>query len=142
AGLEQLKKLAESGFPPAQYCLAHYFRWNRSYAEGFDWLKKAADRGNSHAQADLAYEYMQGSEGAYGRGGGKVKIDQKLAVELYRKSAEQQNSEGEIGLGLCYEEGTGVSKDLAQAQKWYSLAAAHGDETAQMKVALLSDEGA
>ena len=37
-------------------------------------------------------------------------------------------------LGICYEEGNGVTKDLNQAREWYTKAAAQGDAEAQAEL--------
>jgi TPR repeat protein len=36
-----------------------------------------------------------------------------------------------VNLGSMYQNGLGVPKDLAQARKWYEMAAAAGDESAK-----------
>ena len=49
----------------------------------------------------------------------------------YRKSAEQGNADAEFSLGIIYEHGLGVSRDNAEALKWYRKAAAHGKKDAK-----------
>ena len=49
----------------------------------------------------------------------------------FRKAAEQGNAEAQNNLGLMYEVGQGVAQDFVQAQIWYNLAAAKGDENAR-----------
>ena len=63
-----------------------------------------------------------------GRG---VEKDDKKAVELYFKSAEQGNSFGQYYLGLMYQYGRGVEKDLKKAIEWYSKSAEQGNSFAQ-----------
>jgi TPR repeat protein len=48
----------------------------------------------------------------YGEG---VEKNHEKAVEWYRKSAEQGNSDGQWRLGTMYEYGDGVEKDLEKA---------------------------
>ena len=53
---------------------------------------------------------------------GKKYFDEKdypTAVKLYLMAAEQNCSDAAYDLGLCYENGWGVNKDLAEAMKWY-----------------------
>ena len=69
----------------------------------------------------------------YNTAGNGKGCDQNLtkAVELYEKSAQLGNSDAMYNLGECYETGDGVTKDFNKARKWYTKAAAQGDEDAQ-----------
>ena len=40
------------------------------------------------------------------------------AAQWYRKSAEQGDADAQCKLGLCYEDGRGVVKDMVEAEKW------------------------
>ena len=53
------------------------------------------------------------------------------AVKWYRKAAEQGHAFAQTNLGLCYEEGKGVSQDYYEAVKWYRKAAEQGQADAQ-----------
>ena len=53
------------------------------------------------------------------------------AVEWYTKAAEQGNAVAQYNLGVCYNFGKGVEKDLQKAIEWYTKAAEQGDEDAQ-----------
>ncbi len=59
------------------------------------------------------------------------KKDFLLAVEYYRKAAEQGNAEAQNKLGICYNIGLGVAKDSNEAIKWYRKAAEQGNAVAQ-----------
>ncbi|MBR6374768.1 MAG: sel1 repeat family protein [Alloprevotella sp.] len=48
-----------------------------------------------------------------------------------RKEAEKENVEAQCKLGVCYENGDGVAKDLTEAVKWCRKAAEQGDAAAQ-----------
>ena len=39
--------------------------------------------------------------------------------------------DAQYNLGVCYELGEGVEKDLEEAKKWYQLAAKQGEEEAK-----------
>ena len=56
------------------------------------------------------------------------------AVEWFRKSAEQGNSDGQWRLGCMYEYGDGIDKDLAQAIEWYRKSAEQGDSDSQWRL--------
>ena len=57
-----------------------------------------------------------------------------LAYQFYIKGAEQDDAKCMNNLGSMYERGTGVAKDLAEAQKWYERAAELGNEDALANV--------
>ena len=43
-------------------------------------------------------------------------------MEWFRKSSEQGNPNAHNNVGICYEEGLGVEKDLVRAKSYYKLA--------------------
>jgi len=51
-------------------------------------------------------------------------------VEDIRKAAESGDAVAMTRLGICYQEGTGVQGDLAEAEKWYRKAVALGNAEA------------
>jgi TPR repeat protein len=58
--------------------------------------------------------------------GAGVATNTAEAVEWFRRAAEQGNALAQYNLGVMYEHGEGVPKDLVQAHKWVSLAASSG----------------
>ena len=64
------------------------------------------------------------------------------AIPLFRQAAEMQNGVAERYLGYVYATGSGISKDLTEAEKWYRTAAEHGDVKAQFNLALFCLTGA
>ncbi len=52
-------------------------------------------------------------------------------AEQWRKAAEQGDAEAQYNLGLCYEDGEGVTRDLCEAAKWWRKAAEQGYAQAQ-----------
>ena len=52
-------------------------------------------------------------------------------MKWLRKSAEADYVPSQKELGSCYETGSGVEKDDAEAVKWYRKAAEQGDEEAK-----------
>ncbi len=60
--------------------------------------------------------------------------DYDKAVEWYRKSAEQGNSDGQWRLGNCYAFGRGVDKDYGKAAEWYRKSAEQGNSKAQWRL--------
>ena len=61
-------------------------------------------------------------------------------MKWFRESAEQGNAGAQFSLGVCYEYGAGVSKDLEEAVKWYRKSAEQGDEDAKKALRRLGKE--
>lgn len=80
-------------------------------------LRRAADAGHAAAQALLGDILDQ------------VDYDEE-AVQYYRKSAAQNNADGQFGLGHMLAGGQGVEKNLAEARKLIALAAEQGHKLA------------
>lgn len=56
--------------------------------------------------------------------------------EAYRLAAEKGDAKAQYNLGLLYEFGTGVSKDVVQAAQWYVKAAEQGYAEAQVRLGI------
>ncbi len=48
------------------------------------------------------------------------------AVEWWRKSAVQGDADAQYKLGMYYESGIGVEKDMSEALNWYNKSANQG----------------
>ena len=55
--------------------------------------------------------------------------DHAQAIKWYRKAAEQGDDEAQFELGWAYADGNNVPQDFIRAYMWFSLAAAHEDDT-------------
>jgi TPR repeat protein len=51
-----------------------------------------------------------------------VAKDRAKAVELFTKSANQDNAEAQLALGKCYMKGKGVPKNMAKAKELFKKA--------------------
>jgi len=124
------------------------------YAEAFQQLRSAAERGYAGAMLDLGLLYHNGlgvpksdTEAAawlrkaadagqvnamyslgylYESGQGVPKSDEDAAT-WYRRAADAGHPAGMASLGLMYEEGRGVPQDDGSAVTWYTKAAHAGD---------------
>jgi Sel1 repeat len=56
--------------------------------------------------------------------------DYATAVRIMRSLAEQGNANAQYNLGVFYDNGLGVPRDLVRAYLWLSLAASQGRESA------------
>ena len=112
------------------------FRLVAQVAENAKEAAKSESRGLSFVAADSAQSSLKTAQEqynlglAYLNGDGAVK-DEKKAVELFRKAAEQGYALAQYKLGWCYEYGRGVGKDYEQAVAWYRKAAEQGYALAQ-----------
>ena len=110
------KSLAEAECRMGKYCYDA-----GDYAKARYWYKRAADRGDGRAMN------MQGllrSLEKYGL------YNERKAVEYFRQSAEAGYGWGMYNLAHCYENGSGVQKNLKLAGEWYAKAADEGIEPA------------
>ena len=64
------------------------------------------------------------------------------AVRYFRKAAEQKYAPAQCGLGVCYENGKGVEKDVYEAVKWYRKAAEQRYVLAQYNLGVCYANGA
>lgn len=76
--------------------------------------KRAADGGHAEAQARTGHILYRAAAN-------------NQALEYFRKSAAQNNANGQYGVGFMYQGGEGgVEQDMVEARKWYALAAQQG----------------
>ncbi len=83
--------------------------------------KRAAKRGNSKAQFDLAIMYATGNG---------VKKDERVAFNWFHKSARGGNIEAKYYMGLSFLQGRGVRRDAHLARYWFKQAAKNGHQKA------------
>jgi len=66
-------------------------------------------------------------------------FDEKFA--LFKMEAEAGDAAAQFDLGLCYEHGSGVAVDKAEAVKWFKRAAEAGYTDAQFNLGVCYDKG-
>lgn len=88
-------------------------------ARGMRMMERAANAGNSYAQASLGWIYREGYGG--------IAQDYKAAFEWYLKSAQQDYPNGQASVGWLYREGLGVGRDYKKSLEFYRKGAANGD---------------
>jgi len=88
-----------------------------------------------------ADEDADGAEGARSLAMGVAQgVDESVAADFAGRAAEGDR-EAMFNLGVCFEEGRGVSADHARALHWYTRAAALGDPDAAFAVGVCLHEG-
>ena len=141
--ITSLKEDAEKGEAGAQLKLAGYYflgqgGLEQSYEKAFYWTNKAAEQGNTLAQATIGNSYftgrgvIQSDEKAFywakKSAEGNDETGQFLLAILYfagkgvAKSAEQGFPDAQYLLALCYNEGKGVKKNKQQTIYWLNKA--------------------
>ncbi|KAM6148560.1 death ligand signal enhancer isoform 1-T2 [Erethizon dorsatum] len=95
-------------------------------------LKQAADSGLREAQAFLGVLFTKESH-----------LDEQRAVKYLWLAASNGDSQSRYHLGICYEKGLGVQRNLGEAVRCYQQSAALGNEPAQERLrTLFSTEAA
>jgi uncharacterized protein len=124
------RKAAEQDDAIAMTQLSHHLRWGRGVpedlAESWDWLTKAAEAGFPAAQSELGRFYEDG-------------FGHQQAAHWFGEAARQGDGFAQVQLGRLYEQGFGVDRDLDQARRLFTQAAASTDpEVAKMARASLA----
>jgi TPR repeat protein len=121
----------------AQYRLGWLYAHGRGvpqdHAEALRLLRAAAEGELVEAQIALGDVYRTGRLG--------VAIDVGLAVDWYRRAAENEGHDGAAPLAEMYLDGLGVAQDSAQAAQLAEGQARHGDPRAQFVVGRIQAEG-
>ncbi len=98
-----------------------------------DALKSAAQSGNPRALYALALDYKNGRDG--------VDSNSVQSVNLMKQAAGKKLAVAERTLGVWYEQGDGVTKDIAKAREWYEKAANDGDYQAMHNLGYFYAQG-
>lgn len=115
---------ASAGLAPAQYRLAVLYERGEGVAKDLgmakSWYARAAEQGNVKAMHNLAVAVSRESESA----------DYALAAKWYREAAAYGLADSQFNLGVLAEHGLGMQKDMAEAYRWFALAATTRDPEA------------
>ena len=133
-GVALIRKSANQNQPAAQYRLAKLYEIGQGVSQDSEMARqlteRAATNGNRIAMHDLALYYAEG------RGG--VKADLPTAAKWFEKAAERGVVDSQFNLGVLFESGQGLPKNVNDAFVWYSIAAAQGDQFAKTRVDVLT----
>jgi localization factor PodJL len=126
-GLEGLKRVANGGYPAAQFYLSKLLESGkggvkRDMVEARRWSERAANGGDPRAMHNLALYYFKGEGGPR---------NSTTAALWFRKAADTGLVDSQFNLAQLYESGLGVSQNAAEAYKWYVIAGRAGDATAR-----------
>ena len=105
----------------------------RDMVQALKWHRIAAYKGLALAQGNVGYFYQHGLGG--------VKQDYAEALKWYRLGAEGGDDQSQYNLGLAYLRGTGVPRNLREAEKWLMKAAEQDMPDAQNDLAVVYSVG-
>lgn len=132
-GVALIRKSANQNQPAAQYRLAKLYEIGEGVTQDSEMARqlteRAARNGNRIAMHDLALYYAEG------RGG--VEADLPTAANWFEKAAERGVVDSQFNLGVLFESGQGLPKNVTDAFVWYSIAAGQGDQFAKTRVEVL-----
>ncbi|XP_036606439.1 death ligand signal enhancer [Trichosurus vulpecula] len=123
---------AQKGHQMAQYRYARSLLSDQTPAKAADkqravaMLKQAADAGLKEAQAYLGVLFTK-----------EPFQDERKAVKYLLLAASNGDSQSKYHMGICYEKGFGVQKNLGEAMRYYQQSAALGNEPAQERLKML-----
>ena len=106
------------------YAKSHYVKGELvppNDVEAAKWFRKAAERGDSSAQVEMALRYEHGLG---------VPKDEVEAAKWFRKIAKEASSSSLYDMGKRYITGKGVPEDLVKAYMWFIVADAKGADVA------------
>jgi len=131
SGVEVLKQAADLGHAPAQLHLAGLYQEGRmglpaDPREARAWARRAADGGDARGMHAYGMYLFDGVGGAQ---------DPVEALGWLRKAADSGLIDSQFNVAKLYETGDeGIQPNLAEAYKWYLIAARAGDADAQAAV--------
>ncbi len=130
-GIELLKQAAATGYTPAQLHLAGLYQdgdkgLTANFLEARTWARRAADGGDARGMHAYGMYLFDGVGGDQNRA---------EALNWLKRAAELGLVDSQFNVAKLYESGDqGIRPDLAEAYKWYLIAARAGDGDAQSAI--------
>lgn len=124
---QNLKRAVENNDIKEQINIGKYFydkQRPQDYKKALEWYMKAAEQGNDNAQFMVCKLYC-------------ILQNYNNVLQLCMKPINQNTTYAKCFLGLLYENGWGVEKNLLTAKEWYEKAAADNDSFAQYTLGCL-----
>lgn len=112
--LARTKDAAEKGDPAAQDAMGQRMVGDMNFSAAVTWFRKAAEKGNVHAQYQLGDLLLKGITG--------VPQDGDEGLRWMLTSANNGNFLAQTLMGNFYEGGPWVTVDYIEAYKWYRVA--------------------
>jgi len=96
-----------------------------NYDKALEKLRPLAAQGHAAAQYNLGVMHEWGDG---------VPQDNSLAVQWYRRAAENFHKDAQNNLGAMYSKGEGVDKNFIKALKWFVISEANGSEEGRRNI--------
>ena len=124
------QRSAALGFVPAQFRLGALYERGQGVEKDAErakiWYRRASEKGHAKAMHNLAVLLASGEN-----------PDMLQAARWFREAAERNLADSQYNLAMINEAGQGVPKNLAEAFKWYALAARSGDTEAGKRLEIV-----
>lgn len=134
--IDLIRSSANKGQAAAQYRLAKLYESGDGVtadaAMARQLTERAARNGNRIAMHDLALYYAEGR--------GDVDVNIETAAKWFEKAAQRGVVDSQYNLGVLFESGQGLPRNLTEAYVWYSIAAAQGDDFARKHITVLKNQ--
>jgi TPR repeat protein len=128
---ELYRGAASQGNAEAGFRLGVLFEQGRGVVEDVDealrWYGIAASEGNAEAELRMNKILAENDETS----------NRPSPFEAAVSAAERGSPRAQLALGFKYEQGLGVSKDVAEALRWYREAASQGNAEAEVRISRL-----
>lgn len=133
-----VEKSAYLGFAKAQHKMGQAYElcqfgcdFNPSYSLHYYGL--AANQGNAEAALGVSRWFLFGYEGVF-------KKNEELAFKYAQEASNAKLATGQFAMGYYYEIGIHVEKNVAEARRWYRIAAENGNGDAKGRLESLSQD--
>jgi localization factor PodJL len=124
---EWFERAAKQGLVPAQFRLGGLYEKGLGVKKNLETARRyyvsAGEAGHAKALHNLAVLYAEGIDGK----------PYQTAARWFRKAADYGVTDSQYNLAILYARGIGVEQNLAEAYKWFALAARDGDAEAAKK---------
>ena len=121
---------ARHGCGGCEYNIGQFYSDGHGVEQNIDtaleWYTKSAEKGHASAQNNVG-------------GVHRKKGQHEEAFKWFMKAANQGDIYAEYNLGICYENGNGVKRNVPEAVKWFTKAAEKGHPRAAENARRLID---
>ncbi len=111
------------------------------HAKARELLEKAAEKGETLAQANLGMMYAVGQGVPQDIAKARELLEKAKAHEVFEEGADQGNAMAMLNLGYLYQYGYGVAQDYAKAREWSEKAVGKGVAMAMVNLGVLYMNG-